>query len=266
MKNKKVLTTFEHKTGSHFPNFIRITDQNRKWIEDLHGKFVEEKDGEASKFAFPSPSNKKFTCQAKYLKEIIKRFFAIDDRLYNPDNVRKAWDSYRNKTNFVDGTDAIRYQLNTGHSEVTRNKYFLKPATVEEITKFLDKKLNLIEDHESCYVADDDPPKPMPEVEDSQEEVEEQLDGREDENEERCDEDIHETLRPQMQLRRTEQRIRTKKIAHPTPYPSRRTTRFRMLTITSHRRKPRRRIHQKMNPLTHFPRKPKDGPRFVSNF
>ena len=67
-KNKKVLTTFEHKTGSNFPNFIRITEQNRKWIEDLHAKFVEEKDGEAPKFAFPSPSNKKFTCQAKYLK------------------------------------------------------------------------------------------------------------------------------------------------------------------------------------------------------
>ena len=53
MKNKKVLTTFEHKTGSNFPNFIRITEENRKWIEDLHKKFVEEKDGEAPKFAFP---------------------------------------------------------------------------------------------------------------------------------------------------------------------------------------------------------------------
>ena len=69
MKNKKVLTTFEHKTGSNFPNFIRITEQNRKWI----AKFVREKDGEALKFAFPYPSNKKFTCQAKYLKETIKR-------------------------------------------------------------------------------------------------------------------------------------------------------------------------------------------------
>ena len=141
MKNKKVLTTFEHKTGSNFPNFIRITEENRKWIEDLHEKFVEERGGDDPKFAFPSPSNKKFTCQAKYLKETIKRFFAIDDKLYNPDNVRKAWDSYRTKTNFVDGTDAILYQLNTGHSETTRNKYYLKPATDEEITKFLDKQL-----------------------------------------------------------------------------------------------------------------------------
>ena len=88
MKYKKVLTTFERKTGSKFPNLIRITEQNRKWIEDLHAKFVEEKDGEAPKFAFPSPSNKKFTCQAKYLKETMKRFFAIDDKLYNSDNVR----------------------------------------------------------------------------------------------------------------------------------------------------------------------------------
>ena len=39
--------------------------------------------------------------------------------------------------------------------------------------------------------ADDDPPKPMPEVEDNQEEVQEQVDGGEDENEERCNEVIH---------------------------------------------------------------------------
>ena len=136
MKNKKVLTTFEYKTGSNFPNFIRTTDQNRKWIEDLHEKFVEEKDGEAPKFAFPSPSNKKFTCQAKYLKETIKRFFAIDYKLYNPDNVSKAWDRYRTNTNFVHDTDAILYQLNTVHFEATRNKYYLKPATDEEITSF----------------------------------------------------------------------------------------------------------------------------------
>ena len=84
----------------------------------------------------------------------------------------------------MDGTDAILYQLNTGHFEATRNKYYLKPATDEEITKFLDKQLNLIEDPENCYVADDDPPKPMPVVEDPQEEVEEQIDAGEDENEE----------------------------------------------------------------------------------
>ena len=193
MKNKKVLTTFEQKTGSNFPNFIRITEQNRKWIKDLHAKFVEEKDGEAPKFAFPSPSNKKFTCHAKYLKETIKQFFAIVDKLYNPDNVRKAWDSYRTETNFVDGTDAILYQLNTGHSEATRNKYYLKPATDDEITKFLDKQVKLIEDPENCYVADDDPSKPMPEVEDHQEKVLEQVDRGEDENEERCDEEIHDS-------------------------------------------------------------------------
>ena len=56
MKNTKGLSTFEHKTGPNFPNFIQITEQNRKWIEYLHPKFVEEKDGEAPKFAFPSPS------------------------------------------------------------------------------------------------------------------------------------------------------------------------------------------------------------------
>ena len=91
----------------------------------------------------------------------------------------------------MDGTVAILYQLNTGHFEATRNKYYLKPATNEEITKFLDKQLNLIEDPENCYVADDDPTKPMPEVEDPQEEMEEQVDGGEDENEERSDKHNH---------------------------------------------------------------------------
>ena len=91
----------------------------------------------------------------------------------------------------MDGTDAILYQLNTGHSETTRNKYYLKPATDEEVKKFFDKQLNLIEDPVNCYVADHDPPKPMPEVEDHQEEMQEEVDQGEDENEERCDEGIH---------------------------------------------------------------------------
>ena len=120
-----------------------------------------------------------------------KGFSPLDTTIHNPDNVRKAWDSYRTKTNFVDGTNSILYQLNTGHSETTRNNYYLKPATDEEITKFLYKQLNLIEDPKNCYVADDDPPKTKPEVEDPQEEVDEQIDDGEVENEERCDEDIH---------------------------------------------------------------------------
>ena len=88
----------------------------------------------------------------------------------------------------MDGTDAI---LNTGLSEATRNKYYLKPATDEEITKFLDKQLNLIEDPVNCYVADDDRPKPMPVVEDHRKEVQEQVDDGEYEDEERSNEDVH---------------------------------------------------------------------------
>ena len=103
----------------------------------------------------------------------------------------------------------------------------------------------------------------MPEVEDHQE-VQEQGDQEEDENEERCDEYIHDrdAVTP-MQLKRTERRIRTKKIEHSIPYPLQMTTRFQMLMST---RKPRKTIHQKKNPLTHLLRKPKGGPRFVSNF
>ena len=191
MKTKKVITTFEHKTGSNFPNFIRITEENRKWIDDLHAKFVEEQEIGEPKLTFPSPTNKKFTCQAKYLKETIQRFFAIEDKHYNPDNIRKAWDSYRTKTNFVEGTDAILYQLNTGHSEATRNKYYLKPASEDEISKFLDKQLALIEDPENCYVTEDDPPPVMPDVEDSRDDVPEQENPVLEDTSERCTEKEH---------------------------------------------------------------------------
>ena len=75
MKNKKVLTTLEHKTGSNFPNFVRITEENRKWIEDLHEKFVEEKDSVAPKFAFPSPSTQKIHTSGKVPQEDHKTVF-----------------------------------------------------------------------------------------------------------------------------------------------------------------------------------------------
>ena len=91
----------------------------------------------------------------------------------------------------MDGTDAILYQLNTRHSEATRNQYYLKPATDEKSLYFLTKKLNLIEDPENCYVADDEPSKPMPEVADHREEVQKELHQGEDEIDERRDEGIH---------------------------------------------------------------------------
>ena len=160
-------------------------------IKDLQDNFAGGKGGEDPKFAFPSPSNEKFKCQAKYLTETIKRFFALDDKLYNPVNLRKAWDSYRTKQNSVDGTDMILYQLNSGHFETTRTKYCLISGTGEEISKFLYKQLNLIEDTENCYVAYDDPKKDMPEVEDNQEQVQEDIYQEEDKNDERSDEDIH---------------------------------------------------------------------------
>ena len=79
--------------------------------------------GEDPKIVFPSPSNKTIMCQTKYLKETKERFFiTIDDKLYKPYNVRKAWDSYRMKTNFVDGANSILHQLNVGHFEATRKQ------------------------------------------------------------------------------------------------------------------------------------------------
>ena len=86
VEQKKVMTSFEHNTGAKFPNFIRITKENRKWVDDLHQYFKEE-----NKLALPSNTNKKFTCQAKYFKEAIYKYYRIDDKLYKPDKVRKAW-------------------------------------------------------------------------------------------------------------------------------------------------------------------------------
>ena len=162
MQEKKVMTSFEHKTGAKFPNFIRITKENRKWVDDLHQYFQEENNGLTPKLAFPSNTNKKFTCQAKYFKEAIYKYFRIDDKLYNPDNVRKAWDTFFEKSQFVTGQNALLYQMNTGHCEATRRKYYLKPATDNEIESFLDEQLKIIDDPESCYVAEDDPPPPPP--------------------------------------------------------------------------------------------------------
>ena len=52
--------------------------------------------------------------------------------------------------------------MNTGHSEATLQKYYLKPATDNEIESFLDDQLEIIDDPESCYMAEDEPPPPPP--------------------------------------------------------------------------------------------------------
>ena len=43
--------------------------------------------------------------------------------------------------------------------QATRDKYYVQPATDGEIAKLLDDQLDLINDPESCYVTEDDPPK-----------------------------------------------------------------------------------------------------------
>ena len=54
--------------------------------------------------------------------------------------------------------------MNTGHCEATRDKYYVQPATDGEIAKLLDNQLDLINDPESCYGTEDDPPKAVPET------------------------------------------------------------------------------------------------------
>ena len=83
-----------------------------------------------------------------------------DDKLYNPENVRKAWDTFF--AQFVTGQNALLYQMNTGHCEATRRKYYLKHATDNEIESSLDEQLKIIDDSESCYVAEDVSPHPPP--------------------------------------------------------------------------------------------------------
>ena len=175
MQEKKVLTTFDHKTGAKFPNFIRVSAENRVLVDKLHLYFGQENSGKVPALAFPSPTNKKFTCQAKYLKEALKKYFRIDDKNYNPDNIRKAWDSFFVKSNFVEGHNAMLYQMNTGHSKTTRDKFYVKPATDDEIVNFLDIQLSIIEDPEKCYVSPDDPPD-VPKLQEQDQNEEQQAD------------------------------------------------------------------------------------------
>ena len=76
--------------------------------------------------------------------------------------MRKAWDTFFEKSEFVTGQNALLYKMNTGHCEATRRKYYLKPATDNEIESFLVEQLKIIDDPESCYLAEDDPPTPPP--------------------------------------------------------------------------------------------------------
>ena len=125
MEQDQIRTTFDHKTGSKLPNFLRFLAQTKGLVDQLHEKFREEFNKEPLR-TFPSSTNKRFSCQATYLKAALAKFFSITDKSYNPDNVRKAWDSCKVKANFLpEGNLARLYQMNTGHCEATRDKYYV---------------------------------------------------------------------------------------------------------------------------------------------
>ena len=71
MEEKKVVMTYELKTGAKFPNFVRMTEQNRKCLDDLHQYFRDKNNALEPKLVVPSTTNKKFTWQAKYIKEAL---------------------------------------------------------------------------------------------------------------------------------------------------------------------------------------------------
>ena len=164
MEQNQIRTTFDQKTGSKIPNFLRFRSQTKRLVDQLHEKFREEFNKEPLR-TFSSSTNKRFSCQATYLKAALAKFFSITDKSYNPDNVRKAWDSYKVKANFLPEENLARlYLMNTGHCEATRDKYYVQPTTDGEIAKLLDNQLDLINDIESCYVTEDDPPRAGPET------------------------------------------------------------------------------------------------------
>ena len=73
--------------------------------------------------------------------------------------MRKAWNSYKVKSNFLLEDSLARLkQLNTGICGATRGKYYVQPATASEITNFLDSQLQLLNDSEAGYVTADETP------------------------------------------------------------------------------------------------------------
>ena len=87
-----------------------------------------------------------------YKQEILMSVNIPQDKSYNPDNLRKAWDSCNLRAKFLpDENLATLYQMNTGHCETTREKYYIQPATDGEFAKLLDNQLQLLNDEEFCY-------------------------------------------------------------------------------------------------------------------
>ena len=60
MEQEQIRTTFDHKTGSKYSNFLRFRNKTKRLVDQLHEKFREEFNKKPLR-TFPSSKNKRFS-------------------------------------------------------------------------------------------------------------------------------------------------------------------------------------------------------------
>ena len=89
LEQDDIRTTFDHKTGSKFPIFLRFRSQTKRLVDQLHETFREVFNKEPLR-TFPSFTNKRYSCQSTYLKAELAIFFSITDKSFQSGQCAKS--------------------------------------------------------------------------------------------------------------------------------------------------------------------------------
>ena len=159
----ELVITTDHKTGSHYPNFIHFTDIMKRHIKKCLQLLSEEAPDFKPTYLFsPKSGTSKFSSQARYLKTAMSKHLGIQDEDFNPNAVRKAWDTMYAKKQLFEAGQCNLYEMNSGHSAATRSKYYVKPPSDVEIEKFLERQRDLMNNPDKLNDLPDAVEKPGP--------------------------------------------------------------------------------------------------------
>ena len=130
----KVIRLFKHKTSHKYTNFVYFNNDEFDIISKIHERFEADYQFK-SPLVFANTKGQKLTAVSAYLKKVISRYCIIDAFNFGPNSIRKVWDTFREKSNFVPQELEGIYTSNTGHSASTRQEHYTAPATDEEIMR-----------------------------------------------------------------------------------------------------------------------------------
>ena len=157
-KTGDILRSREHKTGDKFENFFEKTPEVEHLIKLCHSLYREETKKPTPSLLLPNKKGNEMTTVAVASKKAIEKFFGKQDFSFNPNAIRKCWETHvHNKADAIPQHLRRAFRSNTGHSEETAMGHYVAPLEEGTIKEMLALQRKIIRDAvdtaDSCNVA-----------------------------------------------------------------------------------------------------------------